>query len=87
MRRLAQYLSSPNAAGRQVVDKTSMDGSFDFMLAYEMQMPGIAPAPDDPPALVLEYALEQQLGLKLVNSRAPFDFIVIGRGEKVPIEN
>jgi uncharacterized protein (TIGR03435 family) len=66
---------------------TSTTSSQDFTLAHEMQMPGIAPAPDDPPALVLEYALEQQLGLKLQRGRAPFDFIVIESGERVPLEN
>jgi uncharacterized protein (TIGR03435 family) len=86
MSALARSLSFPNAAGRQVIDKTGLTGKFDFTLAYDMRVPG-APATDDTPALILEDALEQQLGLKLVNARAPFDLVIIDRGEKVPTEN
>jgi uncharacterized protein (TIGR03435 family) len=83
---LADLLSSPNAAGRHVIDKTGLTGKYDFTLAYEMRVPG-APALDDTPTLILEDALEKQLGLRLVNGKAPFDFVIIDRGEKVPAEN
>lgn len=86
MTELARSLGQPNAAGRQVIDKTGLTGKYDFTLMYEMRFPG-APAADDAPALILEDALEQQLGLKLVNGRASFDLVIIDRGEKAPTEN
>jgi uncharacterized protein (TIGR03435 family) len=47
----------------------------------------VLPATDDTSAPLLEDVLEQQLGLKLVNSKAPFDFVIIDRGERLPTEN
>lgn len=38
-------------------------------------------------SLILQDALEQQLGLKLVDAKAPFDFVMIDRGDTVPTEN
>ena len=31
--------------------------------------------------------LQQQLGLKLVDGKAPFDIVVVDHAEKVPAEN
>lgn len=69
-----------------MVDKTGLTGEYDFTLSYDLRVPG-APANDDTPGLILEDVLEQQLGLRLVNSKAPFDFVIVDRGEKVPVEN
>ncbi|HEY1760904.1 MAG TPA: TIGR03435 family protein [Bryobacteraceae bacterium] len=86
MSALARSLSLPNGAGRQVIDKTGLTGKYDFTLVYDMRVAGV-PAADDASALILEDALEQQLGLKLVEAKAPFDFVIIDRGQKVPTEN
>ena len=86
MEALVRRLSLQPAAGRQVIDKTGLTGKYDFKLVYEMRLSGV-PATDDTSAPLLEDALEQQLGLKLVNSKAPFDFVIIDRGERVPPEN
>lgn len=83
----AQQLSLGNlAAGRQVIDKTGLTGKYDFRLVYRRALPG-ALTDDDMAAPLLEDALEQQLGLKLVNVKTPFDFVIVDRGEKVPVEN
>ncbi len=79
-------LSGPNAAARQVIDKTGLTGEYDFTLSYDLRGPG-GHGDDDTPGPILEDALEQQLGLKLVNARTPFDFTIIDRGDKVPLEN
>jgi uncharacterized protein (TIGR03435 family) len=55
------------AAGRPVIDKTGLTGSYDFSLEY---------SPDGTPADVgtgpsIFTAVEDQLGLKLVSSKAP----------------
>ncbi|HEY3741864.1 MAG TPA: TIGR03435 family protein [Bryobacteraceae bacterium] len=86
MSRLAEALGQPNASGRQVIDKTGLSGEYDFTLSYQMRPPGANPG-DDAPGLILEDALEQQLGLKLVNGKAPFDFVVIESGERAPVDN
>jgi uncharacterized protein (TIGR03435 family) len=86
MAALARSLSLPAGAGRQVIDKTGLAGEYDFRLTYDMRLPG-AGANDGAPGLILEDALEQQLGLKLVSATAPFDFVIIDSGEKLPTEN
>jgi len=84
---LARRLSLPGGAGRQVIDKTGLTGKYDFTLVYDMHLGGAPGAADDSPSLIIFDAVEKQLGLKLVDGKAPFDFFVIERGEKVPIEN
>lgn len=85
MMEFARSLTQPNAAGRQVIDKTGLTGKYDFTLMYEMRFPG-APAADDAPAPIPE-DLEQQLRLRLVEAKAPFDVVVIDHVDKVPTEN
>jgi uncharacterized protein (TIGR03435 family) len=84
---LADALSSPNAAGRRVVDKTGLTGKYDFTLYYEMRFAGEPPAAHDKPAPILLDAVQQQLGLKLVEGKAPFDVVVVDHAEKVPTGN
>lgn len=87
MSTLAKQLSLGNmAAGRQVIDKTGLTGKYDFKLVYEIALAG-APADDDMAAPFLGDALEQQLGLKLVNAKAAFDLVIVDRGDKVPLVN
>jgi uncharacterized protein (TIGR03435 family) len=85
------------ASGRtsHVVDKTGLTGKYDFRLQYSMAalpafagQPGVGPgdAPSDP-APDLFAALEKQLGLKLVKTKAPLDLLVIDHIERVPAGN
>jgi uncharacterized protein (TIGR03435 family) len=83
---LARSLSFPTAAGRQVIDKTGLTGKYDFTLVYDMRVAG-APAADDDPSLIVFDAVQKQLGLKLVDAKAPYDFMIIDRGNKTPAEN
>ena len=83
----ARALSQPLAAGRTVIDKTGLSGKYDFTLYYGLQLPGNPPAASDDPAPTLDQALQQQLGLKLVDGKAPFDIVVVDHAEKVPTEN
>jgi uncharacterized protein (TIGR03435 family) len=84
---LARSLSFPTAAGRQVIDKTGLTGKYDFTLEYDMHAAGAPPAADDDPSLIVFDALQKQLGLKLVDAKAPFDFVIVDRGDKTPAEN
>ncbi len=75
---------------RPVVDQTGLSGRFDFTLKFtpdEFQFRNLgtqvprpaADAPDAPPDLTT--ALQQQLGLKLVGTKAPVEILVIDHVE------
>lgn len=75
---------------RPVVDKTGLDGFWDFTLEYVPDQlgeqarkgPGGEPVPPmDGPNLIT--ALREQLGLKLEQAKAPVDVYIIDRVEKV----
>jgi uncharacterized protein (TIGR03435 family) len=57
-------------------------------LAFEWQTDDATPA-GTPAALGLgiREALEEQLGLKLVEAKVPLDVVVIDHAEKTPIQN
>jgi uncharacterized protein (TIGR03435 family) len=81
------------AMGR-VVDKTGLDGKYDFTLEYagRRNSPGGAfpqPLPDGQAdtAPYLFDALRQQLGLILEEKKAPLDVLVVDQVDKVPTEN
>jgi uncharacterized protein (TIGR03435 family) len=73
-----------------VVDKTGLTGKYDFKLFYSggSQIGAALALPADPTAgpSFIE-ALEQQLGLKLMNSMAPFDVLVVDHVDKTPTDN
>ena len=75
-----------NMLGRPIYDRTNLTGSFDIQLEYTPdQMPQLPPGVTLPPGLTLpspdgpslSTALQEQLGLKLENTRGPVDVIVI----------
>jgi bla regulator protein BlaR1 len=93
---LAQVLS--RQLGRQVVDKTGLNGNYDFTLQWtpdESQSlggpegptptPAVAPPPDSFGPSVFT-AIQEQLGLKLESQKAPVEMIVVDHIE-VPSEN
>jgi uncharacterized protein (TIGR03435 family) len=82
----ARMLGLPQNAGRIVVDKTGLTGKYDFTLSYDVQVPGAAAVTDNPVLTIFD-AVEQQLGLKLVDGKASFDKIVVDQAERVPVEN
>ena len=81
---LATAFAGP--AGRMVVDKTGLTGSWDFELAYAIEGRG-GPgggdaAPADPNAPSFFTAIQEQLGLKLEPTKGPVDVLVIDSIEK-----
>jgi uncharacterized protein (TIGR03435 family) len=68
---------------RPVIDKTGLDGLYDFTLDWT---PDDAPPDPAAPAPSIFTALEEQIGLKLEPRKAPFEIIVIDHAEK-PAEN
>jgi uncharacterized protein (TIGR03435 family) len=90
--RVARMLASPLGLGSvQVIDKTGSTGTFNFVLEFAVdanirgQVVGprqAEPTADVPRAATIRTALEEQLGLRLVPTRAPREFIVIDRVER-----
>ena len=69
--------------GRVIVNKTGLDGDFDFVL--DLAPDEERPNPLDP-ALIMN-AMRNQLGFTLASEKAPVDFMVIDSAEKVAAGN
>jgi len=84
-----------NQLGRPVLDKTGLTGTFDYTLDYWFPLPVPPlgqPGPDTAPNAGepgpdLVAAVQQQLGLQLVKSRAKLDVLIVDKAEKVPTSN
>lgn len=85
-----------NTLHRPVLDKTGLTGKYDFTLDFMPDLPGVAPLSPPPanpandasePGPDLTAAVQQQLGLRLVVSKAKLDVLVIDKAQKVPTEN
>jgi bla regulator protein blaR1 len=70
-------------AGRPVVDRTGLTGNWQFVVTFAQERPIGAPIPPgdlppaDPNAPSFFTALQEQLGLKLESTKAPFEVTVI----------
>jgi len=74
--------------GRPVVDQTGLTGYYNFTLKWTPDE-GLAPkgaSPDDTAAPSIFTAVQEQLGLKLENGKAPIPVLVVDRLEQ-PSEN
>ena len=85
MPRLARFLAGPNVRlGRPVIDKTGLDGVFDFSLEWTPEA-DVQKNPDGPPSIFV--ALQEQLALKLEAKKGPVEVLVVDHAEKVPTDN
>ena len=77
-------------AGRLVVDRTDLTGTYNLQLSWTPQGRLLGPAPDgapplpptDPNGASLFASIQEQLGLKLEPTRAPVEVVVIDRVER-----
>jgi uncharacterized protein (TIGR03435 family) len=81
---------------RPVIDKTGLNGKYDFVLEFTPDLTGFPVAPGFTtqadnnavdPGTNMASAVEKQLGLKLTTTRAKLETIVVDRAEKIPTEN
>jgi uncharacterized protein (TIGR03435 family) len=79
---VARALSGPSASGSTVIDKTGLTGKYDFTLSYQVPL---EKGETDAPSIF--DAVQEQLGLRLVPAKEPFDLIVVDHVEKSPTEN
>lgn len=79
METFASMLARPT--GREVVDKTGLQGNFDFKLDYAPEGATDSSLPS------IFTALQEQLGLKLTPQKVPVETLVIDWVERVPTEN
>jgi uncharacterized protein (TIGR03435 family) len=86
----------PHTGGRPIIDKTGLKGLHDFALTFRadpalstnplgLPMPPVPP-PADPDTPDIFSAVQEQLGLKLENARAPMDVTVIDRIERPTLD-
>jgi len=84
--RLTNMLSGP--AGRPIIDKTNLSGTYDFVLKFapvqNLTAGGDPGAESAGPSLFT--ALEEQLGLKLESAKGPVEVLVIDSVSR-PSEN
>jgi uncharacterized protein (TIGR03435 family) len=89
MRGFAEWLSV--RVGRKVVDKTGLEGKYDFTMKYDERRQALVatlPADGAPPALSdssgpsIFTALHDQLGLQLESQKGPVETLIIESAEK-----
>jgi uncharacterized protein (TIGR03435 family) len=99
--RFIEVLNAPG--GKQIFDSTGLIGNYDFTLVFEpvygkcsgcvvgggdgAMPPAPAPNPTGETPPILTIAVQQQLGLKLIQKKTPVDVVVIDHIEKTPAEN
>jgi uncharacterized protein (TIGR03435 family) len=84
---LDQWIHSPFLGGRVVVDQTGLKGTYNFTLTWSDQPVNSDAGQEngtDAPSLFT--AVQEQMGLKLVPTKAPVEVIVIDHIER-PSEN
>jgi uncharacterized protein (TIGR03435 family) len=74
---------------RPMIDKTGLEGGFDFSLDYTAQLPGMNAAtaatlglPEPEPGLPIVASIREQLGLRVVPATGPIEVLVIVHAER-----
>ena len=87
---LSEFASAIRPDGRIVIDRTGLSGNWEFELTVMPDPSGPPPGPSspaiDPDAPYLPTALQEQLGLKLEDTKGTVEVLVVERVER-PTEN
>ena len=70
---------------RPIVDRTGLEGTYDFDLNFAPEDTPSNPSDSKLPDIFT--ALQEQLGLKLVPQKVPIDTLIIDHVDKIPTEN
>ena len=84
MAQLADFVA--RRLGEVVVDKTGLDGVYDFELRWINDDQASSDAAADAVPL-LPIALQETLGLRLQPQKVPVEIVVVDHVERVPVEN
>jgi uncharacterized protein (TIGR03435 family) len=84
MRQLAQSLT--RFAGKPVLDTTNLEGYFKIALTFAREDLD-APVGSGPAAPLLNNAVQEQLGLKLVPEKQPVKILIVDHIDDVPVAN
>jgi bla regulator protein blaR1 len=84
MEHMAQYLTTVYKFGRPLVDRTGLQGTYDFSLNWAPDASSAVHTGDDADVEGPDFfeALKDQLGLKLESTHAPVQFLVIDHIEQ-----
>ncbi|HEX5283696.1 MAG TPA: TIGR03435 family protein [Bryocella sp.] len=85
MAQIVSTFSGMGNLGRPVVDRTGLAGAYDWAMEFIDERDGQNPPPDAE-GLDFKGALQKQLGMKLVSTKAPFNFLIVDHLEQ-PTEN
>jgi uncharacterized protein (TIGR03435 family) len=69
-----------------VVNRTGLDGAYDFTLEFTREIRG-ADAAEPPAAPGLFTAMQEQLGLRLISKKVAFPVVMVESFDRVPREN
>jgi uncharacterized protein (TIGR03435 family) len=72
--------------GRPVLDQTGLTGNYDFKIEFLPEVPPNMQLPPEAVGPSFIDALRDQLGIKLVPQKGPFDFLIVDHIEH-PTEN
>jgi uncharacterized protein (TIGR03435 family) len=90
---LSRLVTMLNAQlGVPVLDKTGLDGKYDFNLEFTPNLPpqpNAAASPGQPndSGPDLPQAMERQLGLRLTPARANLDILIVDNAQRAPSSN
>ena len=84
---LAAHLNDRGGVGKPVVDRSGLNGRYDFTMEWTMEALQVStPEPPDTPVTTFLEALKDQLGMKLEPARAAVRVLVVDSLER-PTEN
>jgi len=100
--RMSQHDRLSAVLNRPIIDRTRLEGRYDFTLAWSIESAGgfvtrKGPPPDEiesfgapvlsDPGLSIFTALPAQLGLRLESGRAPIQMLIVTAAERNPARN
>ena len=89
MESIVSTFSGLGNLGRPVIDQTGLTGTYDWYLEFLPELPPGAETPGRPPDAAgppFTDALRNQIGIKLVSEKGPYDYLIVDHIEH-PTEN